>query len=1091
MSPPARLRREDIREYVGNSYFERGRAYFEQGRVLGGEVAGNDAERLRLQAQVRGSGGRMYQQRIEIQWARYGPSIDGECSCPVGYNCKHVAAVCLAWAESPTAVGGADEGAGAAKSWLARVAAAGSEPGEPGDERLLYILRPGERGIVVELRLARPLKSGTGLSKGRIVPLGNLPVGYRPPAYLQPADEEIVELLQSLAGRGWPMTPLLAGPIGRPALERMVATGRCFWEQHSNGPLRAGESRRLLVRWREHADATIGLELAAEPAAQVLLTDPPMYLDTEARAVGPLETSGLKTPQLVELSLAPRLRRSQAEAVSRLLLREFPGLPLPTPTAVAMTPIDGVPPRPCLTLAGEDGPAGGGHLVRLDFEYAGHRVPARPAEPSAVVESGEGLARISRDTAAERAAAQVLAAAGFEPRGDAGRRGPLCLVPTGATLIERASRWSALIRETLPRLEATGWLIETEASFLLRFDHADFDASIDDEGEDGGRGHDWFGLRFDLDVDGRRVPLLPIVAPLLERGLDLELPAVVSVPLPSDGSGDGLQRFVDLPGERLRPILDTLRELFTYVPPARDGSLKLTRFDAPALDELTGRGILLRGGEQLRDLARRLREVDRIAPVPPPAGLTVELRTYQRRGLDWLQFLREFQLGGVLADDMGLGKTVQTLAHILIEKEAGRLDRPCLVVTPTSLISNWRREAARFAPALRVLVLHGGERHADFGRIGVHDIVLTTYPLLPRDHEALAAEPWHLLILDEAQTIKNPRAQAAQVVRQLDARYRLCLTGTPMENHLGELWALFDFLMPGFLGDAQRFKRHWRTPIEQHGDRERRERLARRVAPFLLRRRKQDVLSELPPKTEIVRSVALNDDQAALYEGIRLSMETRVRSAISAQGLARSQITILDALLKLRQACCDPRLLKLPAAERVQGSAKLELLMDLLPEQLEEGRRILLFSQFTSMLSLIEVELDARSIAYTKLTGRTRKRDEAIERFRSGEVDLFLISLKAGGLGLNLTEADTVILYDPWWNPAVEAQAADRAHRIGQDKPVFVYKLLTEQTVEERMLAMQQHKRALADGIYREGSADGGPAFSAEDIAELFAPIAA
>jgi SNF2 family DNA or RNA helicase len=312
-----------------------------------------------------------------------------------------------------------------------------------------------------------------------------------------------------------------------------------------------------------------------------------------------------------------------------------------------------------------------------------------------------------------------------------------------------------------------------------------------------------------------------------------------------------------------------------------------------------------------------------------------------------------------------------------------------------------------------------------------------------------------------------------------------------MENHLGELWALFDFLMPGFLGDAQRFRRHWRTPIEQHNDPERRQRLARRVAPFLLRRRKQDVLTELPPKTEIVRSVALADDQAALYEGIRLSMEKRVRSAISAQGLARSQITILDALLKLRQACCDPRLLKLPAAERVRGSAKLELLMDLLPEQLEEGRRILLFSQFTSMLGLIEPELDARGIAYAKLTGRTRKRDEVIERFRGGEVDLFLISLKAGGLGLNLVEADTVILYDPWWNPAVEAQAADRAHRIGQDKPVFVYKLLTEQTVEERMLAMQQHKRALADGIYRPGAADGGPAFSAEDIAELFAPIAA
>jgi SNF2 family DNA or RNA helicase len=295
--------------------------------------------------------------------------------------------------------------------------------------------------------------------------------------------------------------------------------------------------------------------------------------------------------------------------------------------------------------------------------------------------------------------------------------------------------------------------------------------------------------------------------------------------------------------------------------------------------------------------------------------------------------------------------------------------------------------------------------------------------------------------------------------------------------------------MPGFLGDHAQFKRHWRTPIEQHRDRDRQDRLAHRVAPFMLRRRKQDVAAELPPKTEIVKSVTLGESQAALYEGIRLSMEQRVRDAIAAQGLARSHITILDALLKLRQTCCDPRLLKLPVAARVKESAKLELLMDLVPEQLDEGRRILLFSQFTSMLALIEPELEARGIPYAKLTGQTRERDAQIEAFRSGAVNLFLISLKAGGVGLNLTEADTVILYDPWWNPAVEAQAADRAHRIGQDKPVFVYKLVTEQTVEERMLAMQERKRALAAGMYRESEGERDLRLSAEDLQDLFAPL--
>jgi len=343
--------------------------------------------------------------------------------------------------------------------------------------------------------------------------------------------------------------------------------------------------------------------------------------------------------------------------------------------------------------------------------------------------------------------------------------------------------------------------------------------------------------------------------------------------------------------------------------------------------------------------------------------------------------------------------------------------------------------------------------------------------------------------LDEAQNIKNPRSKAAAVVRSLRARRRLCLTGTPMENHLGELWALFDFLLPGFLGEETRFRRNWRNPIEQHGDQDRQQRLARRVAPFMLRRRKQEVLDELPPKTEIIRGVTLGEQQAALYEGIRLSMEKRVCDAIATQGLARSRITILDALLKLRQTCCDPRLLSLAAARKVTASAKLELLMDILPEQLEEGRRVLLFSQFTSMLVLIEQAFAKQGIAYSKLTGRTRNRDEAIERFRSGAADVFLISLKAGGVGLNLTEADTVILYDPWWNPAVENQAADRAHRIGQDKPVFVYKLITEGTVEEKILALQARKQVLAEGVYSEGGAVADGGFEAVDLQSLFAPM--
>jgi len=437
---------------------------------------------------------------------------------------------------------------------------------------------------------------------------------------------------------------------------------------------------------------------------------------------------------------------------------------------------------------------------------------------------------------------------------------------------------------------------------------------------------------------------------------------------------------------------------------------------------------------------------------------------------------------------MGLGKTAQTLAHLLLEKEAGRLDRPALIVLPTSLIFNWKNEAARFAPGLSILSLHGPERKRRFAEIAGHDVVLTTYPLLWRDAAELTRHSYHLLILDEAQTVKNARSQGAEVVRKITARHRLCLTGTPLENHLGELWSQFDFLLPGFLGSNQSFTKHWRTPIEKQGDAQRRDLLARRVRPFILRRKKEEVARELPPKTIIVRKVELAGSQRDLYETVRVAMDEKVREEIANKGFNRSQIVILDALLKLRQVCCDPRLVKARSAQKVKERAKLDLLMTMLPEQVEEGRRILLFSQFTSMLALIEKELKLAGIDYVILTGDTRDREAQVRRFQACEVPVFLISLKTGGVGLNLTAADTVIHYDPWWNPAAENQATDRAHRLGQDKPVFVYKLIVAGSIEEKILALQERKAELAAHILSEDRGVDAK-FGRDDIAALFAPL--
>src|SRR3569623_1855888 len=511
---------------------------------------------------------------------------------------------------------------------------------------------------------------------------------------------------------------------------------------------------------------------------------------------------------------------------------------------------------------------------------------------------------------------------------------------------------------------------------------------------------------------------------------------------------------------------------------------------------------LLDGAGDLAALARSSRryiavrvDAKRWLPVPPARLrlLGKVLLELYREGVAWLQHLREHGAGGVLADDMGLGKTLQTIAHILLEKQHGRLDRPAMIVTLTSLIGNWQREIAKFAPSLSVAIHHGPERHAKVGQLATHDVIITNYPLVARDRDTLAGIPLHLLVLDEAHAVKNHDAQAAEAIRTLDARNKLCLSGTPIENHLGELWSLFDFLNPGLLGHRDEFTLQFRQPIEDRNDRGRADRaittLRERVRPFILRRTKDAVAKELPAKTHLVNAVELSGAQRELYESIRVAAHADVRAHIKQRGLAGSTIAILDALLKLRQVCCDPRLVASEAARDVGESAKLGVLLEMIQNQLADGRRILVFSQFARMLGLISEGLLARGIGHVTLTGSTNDRQKPIDAFQGGRSDVFLISLKAGGAGLNLTGADTVIHYDPWWNPAAQAQATDRAHRIGQTKPVFVHDLIVAGSVEERMLGLQHHKRALANAIL----ADRDPTSTSltdRDVDDLLAPLA-
>lgn len=720
-------------------------------------------------------------------------------------------------------------------------------------------------------------------------------------------------------------------------------------------------------------------------------------------------------------------------------------------------------------------------LAYLSFDYKGRKIHPLDKHKTFTRQTKLGTQTLKRDADFESAILERLDQIGFiadefEQDGDA-----LLLEP-----VHIRDSWFNFMVHHRHTLEDEGWRIEVDDDFPYQFDAAEnWYAHISDES------NDWFKLELGLVIDEQRNNLLPFLVDYLATHLeDNNLARVQALPddhpllfrMDSD-------RVVNIPFFKVRHMVDALIELYQPDVLDQQGRLRLSRLQSSQLSRLDSEHIKINwtGGEELRSFGSRLQNYEHIAAIDPPRGLTAELRHYQRQGLNWLQFLREYQLGGILADDMGLGKTVQTLAHLLIEKESGRADRPSLVIAPTSLMVNWRREAARFAPELKVLVLQGSNRQLSFAQIGEHDLVLTTYPLLSRDSEVFLNQQWHVAILDEAQHIKNGRSKAARSACQLKSRQRLCLTGTPMENHLGELWSQFQFLMPGLLGDEKKFNQLFRTPIEKQQDASRQQQLQNRVSPFLLRRDKATVATELPAKTEIVTEVELDGAQRALYESIRASVHDKVKQQVDSKGLGRSQITILDALLKLRQVCCHPQLLKIEAAQKVKHSAKLSQLMEMLPEMVEEGRRILLFSQFTSMLSIIEEELKSHKIGYVKLTGQTKNRETPVDEFQAGKIPVFLISLKAGGVGLNLTAADTVIHYDPWWNPAAERQATDRAHRIGQDKPVFVYKMITAGTVEEKIVAMQVKKQQLAEALF---SADGKTvSISSDELQALFLPL--
>ena len=963
--------------------------------------------------------------------------FDNQCSCRFT-GCVHLAAAACAALDAFPALRKAEQ-----QTFLDTLT---TKPAEKERQRLVFELSaadPPDACTVATLLI--------GERSGTIEPTTPRKIG---------ADEQADAKLRDVAyllGEGTDArTQVPAGSVVD-LLDALIESGQARWH--------AGGKRLIKGETRFFASTAAA---ALPPRSAVIVADTgAWYVDATTGAVGRVRIQPKAAPPPpVFVAPAPPppppKRRIEPTSVAEQVIVDRP-----------MTPVVRLTRLPC---PDEFGRMKQCDALLLEFDYDGASVPFDDDRQFVRVNTAYGPVFARRDKAAETAALDAIRQDGLvQMRIATGKseKGRMVFVYRGP---DSAEAWQAFMAERLAALQAMGWRNQVDKDFGPRMVESvgQYDLKVSDASQGS------FSLDFGIEIDGIRHPLLPILMRLHDRG-GMENARILNGEVVAS-LDDG--RVLKLPADRIARLLAVIEDMIDSASRTTGDTLVLDEGAAHSAldleDVLTTRW---QDGSAIAANVARFRAVAEMPEAIVPASFKAELRPYQQQGVNWLQHLRANDLGGLLADDMGLGKTAQTIAHLAIEEAAGRLDRPALVIVPTTLVPNWSAELARFAPHLRVVVLHGLDRHERRRDLtGVH-VVITTYTVLTRDIEDMVALPWHMVVLDEAQAIKSASSKATIAVCRLDTRHRLCLSGTPIENHLGELWSQFAFLMPGLLGTRKAFSRRFRTPIEKDGDPVRRRQLATRIQPFILRRTKSAVATELPPKHTILRRITLAPEQRELYETIRAAMHAKVADGIAARGVGQSHILVLDALLKLRQVCCDPRLLKLPTG--APGSSKLDDLLEMVTEMIAEGRRILLFSQFTSMLDLMKPALTEAGVPFVELRGDTADRAEPVRSFEAGEVPLFLISLKAGGRGLNLTSADTVIHYDPWWNPAVEDQASDRAHRIGQTKSVFVYKLIAADTVEERIVDLQERKAALATLAL---SADGMalPAMDADDIDFLF-----
>lgn len=1061
---------DQCRRHFDSRVVSRGNSYYKNGHV---EIDKTSATHI-----VAFVDGNYDEYRVIIHWDHFTSNVlSAKCQCPhfdEGYLCKHVWATLLAIDNSRIAnripkfridtiefgdeedwLEDVESGTSASQSasigWEQKLLSLSQSAGQlanPDD----YWTGPDATEIAFVLNLSRSIESGGIIVEfwdrkrkkdGEWSKYKRKSLNSRETKTLSKEDGELVDFLFNISGNGndfayaWTSHSdvKIESTISEIVLSRLCKSGKFRWMLDTNLPV----EESLPLRWDDAGEWSFRLTIVADEESQKWRLGGELLqgdkVESITTTVVTFETGMIMFPDrlgiLADVSCIPWMHAIASETVEvpfadrdQLLERIYsmPNLPEVVMPEELRPTEQMTKPQGVLTILSSKSGRRGYLNATLEFQYDEVKFKPENLERSKFDPSAQQV--IKRDVQAEKILCDQLY--------------KLPIVATDGYTVEGDVEFAQSELVNIVRsLTSEDWIVESEGMRIRNPGAVSLSVSS---------GVDWFELDGRVDFDGVSATLPSLLASLKIGNRFIRL---------DDGS-QGI-----LPEEWLKKY-SRLADLGN-----RDGDvLKFSNAQALLLDAMLAEQENTKVDRGFKKYREKLRSFDGVAAAKEPRGFHGELREYQREGLGWLNFLRDFKFGGCLADDMGLGKTVQVLALLQARRgrrmPKGESRKPSLIVVPKSLVSNWIEEAKRFAPRLRVGDFTGVQRNEILDNLEQFDVIVTTYGTMRRDIAKLKEVSFDYAILDEAQAIKNHQSQASKASRLLSADNRLAMSGTPIENHLGELWSLFEFLNPGMLGNSTTFATFSKTAAA--GDRQSLKLLAKAIKPFILRRTKEKVLTELPKKTEQTLQCEMSKTQRQEYDDLKEYYRAMLSKSVKEKGMNKSKIHVLEALLRLRQAACHPGLLDKKKSK--DSSPKLDLLLEQITAIVAEGHKALVFSQFTSLLSIVRHHLDKQNITYEYLDGKSRNRQEKVNRFQEDEdCPLFLISLKAGGTGLNLTAADYVFILDPWWNPAVEAQAIDRAHRIGQEKPVFAYRIICKDTVEEKILSLQKEKRKLADAI--------------------------